>query len=93
MNGRVPWTERKTRWRGALDLATGAYPLFVFGGPVGRVLPVFHFHEVSAAYLEPYLQYLDENGYRTVTTDAVARWVRGGQHPGPRSVALCRFEP
>jgi len=89
MSGPVPWTERKTRWRGALDLATGAYPLFVFGGPVGRVLPVFHFHEVTAAYLEPYLRYLDENGYRTVTSDAVARWVRGGQHPGPRSVALC----
>jgi len=89
MSGPIPWTERKTRWRGALDLLSGAYPAFVFGAPVGRQVPVFHFHEVTAACLEPYLRYLDENGYRTVTADAVARWVRSGSHPGPRSVALC----
>lgn len=89
MTARIPWTERKTPWRGALDLATGAYPLFVFGGPVGHALPVFHFHEVTPSHLEPYLRYLDENGYRTVTADAVSSWVRGGMHPGPRSVVLC----
>ena len=81
--------ERKSPLRGALDLLAGAYPAFVFGGPVGRPLPVFHFHEVTAAYLEPYLQYLVENGYRTVTSDAVACWVKDGVHPGTRSVVLC----
>lgn len=75
--------------RGALDLLCAAYPAFVFGGAVGRQLPVFHFHEVSAGYLEPYLLYLVENGYRTVTSEAVARWVRDGVHPGDRSVVLC----
>lgn len=89
MSRRIPWTERKSPWRGVLDLATGAYPTFVFGGGVGRQLPVFHFHEVTPAYLEPHLVYLVENGYRTVTSEAVARWVREGVHPGERSVVLC----
>ena len=81
--------ERKSPWRGVLDLAAGAYPAFAFGGGVGHQLPVFHFHEVTAAYLEPYLVYLVENGYRTVTSEAVARWAKEGVHPGDRSVALC----
>jgi hypothetical protein len=52
-------------------------------------LPVFHFHEITQARLEPYLVYLAENGYRTVISEAIARYVREGRHPGPRSVALC----
>ena len=89
MAARIPFTEGKSPWRGVLDLASGCYPLFLFGGPLGRWLPVFHFHEVTQAELEPYLAYLAENGYRTVTSDAIARYVREGRHPGPRSVALC----
>lgn len=72
-----------------LDLASGCYPSFLFGGPLADWLPVFHFHEVTPGYLEPYLAYLAENGYRTVTSEAVARLARDGVHPGPRSVALC----
>jgi hypothetical protein len=89
MSRRLPLAERKSPLRGALDLLCGAYPAFVFGGAVGRQLPVFHFHEVTAGYLEPYLAYLVENGYRTVTSEAVARWVREGVHPGDRTVVLC----
>lgn len=89
MSRRLPLAERKSPLRGALDLVCGAYPAFVFGGTVGRQLPVFHFHEVTPDYLEPYLRYLTENGYRTVTSEAVARWVRDGVHPGERSVVLC----
>lgn len=89
MSRRLPLAERKSPLRGALDLLCGAYPAFVFGGSVGRPLPVFHFHEVTAGYLEPHLVYLVENGYRTVTSEAVARWVREGVHPGDRSVVLC----
>lgn len=81
--------ERKSRLRGALDLLSGAYPAFVWGGPVGRQLPVFHVHDVTAAYLEPYLAYLAENRYRTVTSEAVVRWVRDGVFPGDRVVVLC----
>ena len=89
MAARIPFTEGKSPWRGVLDLTGGCYPLFLFGGPLGRWLPVFHFHEVTQADLEPYLAYLAENSYRTVTSEAIARYVREGRHPGPRSVALC----
>ena len=73
--------------RGLLNLATGCYPAFLFGGPVGA-LPVFHFHDVTRAWLEPRLQYLVDNGYRTVTCDEIARLVIDGMDPGPKRVAL-----
>ncbi len=86
----LPFAERKTPWRGCLDLATGCYPAFLFGGPIGRhMLPVFHFHDVTPEYLEPYLRYLAENQYRTVVSDDIHRLAAGGVHPGPRTVALC----
>jgi hypothetical protein len=86
---RIPFTERNTPWRGGLDLATGCYPAFLFGGDLGRWLPVFHFHEAFVGHLEPYLVYLAENGYKTVTSEAISAYVRGGVHPGSKSVALC----
>ena len=89
MKGRIPFSERNTPWRGVLDLATGRYPAFLFGGGLGRWLPVFHFHEAIPERLEPYLAYLAENGYRTVTSETVADYVRRGVHPGPNSVVLC----
>lgn len=81
--------ERKSPWRGAIDLARRAYPGFVFGGAVDpAILPVFHFHEVTPAHLEPYLAYLRDNGYRSVAAGDVARFVREGVHPGEKTVAL-----
>ena len=85
----VPFAERGGPLRGLVDLATCRYPAFIFGGPVGRLLPVFHLHEVTLARLEPKLRYLAEHGYRTVTSDAIDRFVRDGVHPGRRTVALC----
>lgn len=89
MSGYLPFSERNTPWRGALDLVTGCYPAFLFGGALGRWLPVFHFHEATVAGLEPYLLYLTENGYHTVNSEAIAAYVCQGVHPGPKSVALC----
>ena len=85
---RAPFEERGGRLRGALDLIAGRYPRFVFGGDIGHLLPVFHFHEVTAATLEPAFAYLCENGYRTVDSSDVAAFVRDGRHPGPKSVML-----
>jgi hypothetical protein len=85
----APFGERGNRLGGVIDLVAGRYPGFVFGLPVGRLLPVFHFHQSTVASVEPALQYLAENGYRTVQADDVARLVRDGRHPGPRSVMLC----
>ena len=84
----IPFAERGGRLRGAIDLFTGRYPAFLFGGPLGALVPVFHLHEVTPAWFEPRLRHLAENGYRTVTADALARYVIDGISPGPRSVAL-----
>jgi len=88
MTAGVPFAERGGRLRGLLDLATGCYPKFLFGGALGDLLPAFHFHDVTRDWLEPRLQYLVENGYRTVTCDEIARLVVDGVRPGARSVAL-----
>lgn len=89
MSKRIPLSERKSPWRGVIDLAKRAYPGFVFGGPLSPdILPVFHFHEVTREQLEPCLAYLRDNHYRTVDADAVARFVREGRSPGERAVAL-----
>ena len=85
----IPFQERKSPLRGILDLTTGRYPRFLFGGGLGQWLPVFHFHEAHPKALEPYFQYLVENGYRTVTSDQIAAFVLRSVHPGPKSVALC----
>jgi peptidoglycan/xylan/chitin deacetylase (PgdA/CDA1 family) len=84
----VPFGERGGRARGALDLLAGHYPAFTVGGSVGRLLPVFHFHETTPATLEPQLQHLAENGYRTVTSAAITAFVRDDVPPPSRSVVL-----
>jgi hypothetical protein len=88
MTARVPFAERGGPVRGLLDLASGCYPAFLFGGPIGDALPVFHLHDVTRDWLEPRVQFLVENGYRTVTCDEIARLVLDGVRPAPRSIAL-----
>ena len=88
LTSRRPLEERGGSVRGTLELVSGSYPRFLFGGGIDGILPVFHFHEVTADFLEPRLRFLAENGYRTVTTDAVIRFVRDGVAPPPRSVVL-----
>ena len=88
-SSRIPLNERRTNLRGILDLLTGRYPRFLFGGSIGEVLPVFHFHEAEPKDLEAKLLYLAENGYQTVTSEVIANFVRTGKHPGPPCVALC----
>lgn len=86
----VPFNERGGRLRGVLDFVSGRFPAFVFGGGVGEdLLPVFHFHDESREDLEPKLRYLAENGYRTVTSDEIVRFVDGSRGAGPPQVALC----
>jgi hypothetical protein len=88
MSARIPFAERGGRLRGLLDLATGCYPAFLFGGSLGHQVPAFHFHDVTRASLEPQLQYLAENSYRTIDCDQIKRLVVDGVRPEPRSVAL-----
>jgi hypothetical protein len=85
----VPFGERGGALRGVVDLACGRLPRFVFGGGVGPLLPVFHFHSEPRFDLEPKLRYLQENGYRTVSADELAGVATGERRPGSREVALC----
>jgi hypothetical protein len=85
----VPFSERGGKARGCLDLVSGRYPAFVFGGSLGAFLPVFHFHDVTRAELEPKLRHLADNGYRSVVSDEIASYVRGDLKLPPRSVGLC----
>ena len=85
---RVPFDERGGPLRGGLDLACGRFPAFLFGGSTAGLVPVFHLHDVTADWLEPRLQFLAENGYRTVTCDELARFVIDGVDLGPKRVGL-----
>lgn len=85
----VPFSERGGKVRGCLDLVSGRFPAFVFGGGLGALLPVFHFHEVTREELDPKLRHLADNGYRSVTSDEIAAYVRGDLKLPARSVGLC----
>jgi peptidoglycan/xylan/chitin deacetylase (PgdA/CDA1 family) len=85
----VPFSERGGRIRGCLDVISGRFPAFVLGGSVGALLPVFHFHEVTRADLEPKLRYLADNGYRSVNADEIAAYARGDLRLPAPAVALC----
>lgn len=85
----VPIGERGGALRGAIDLVCGRLPRFVFGGSVGALVPVFHFHDERRPALEPAFRYLRENGYRTLVADDLAAVARGHRAPGDREVALC----
>jgi Polysaccharide deacetylase len=86
----VPFNERGGTLRGALDVVSGRFPGFVFGGRVpADVLPVFHFHDVTREDLEPKLRHLADNGYLTVTSDEIAAFVDRTVRLDQRSVALC----
>ncbi len=84
----MPFVERGGRLRGVLDLVTGCYPGYLFGGGIGRQLPVFHLHEATVEFLEPRLRHLAENGYRTLSADDVAAYVRAGAALPDRAVVL-----
>jgi hypothetical protein len=85
----VPFSERGGKARGCLDLVSGRFPAFVFGGRLGALLPVFHFHEVTREDLEPKLRHLADNGYRSVVSDEIAAYARGDLQLPARSVGLC----
>jgi peptidoglycan/xylan/chitin deacetylase (PgdA/CDA1 family) len=86
----VPFGERGGALRGLLDAVCGRLPRFVYGGGVPPgMLPVFHFHDVTAAGFEPQLRHLAENGYRTLRADDIAAHARGDRLLDRGSVALC----
>jgi hypothetical protein len=86
----VPFDERGGVLRGCLDLLAGRFPRFLFGGRLGDgLLPVFHFHDVTAQDLEPKLRYLAENGYRTANSEDILAHVKGATKLDRTHVGLC----
>jgi hypothetical protein len=86
----VPFGERGGALRGLMDAVCGRLPLFTVGGAVpSGMLPVFHFHDETAADLEPKFRFLAENGYRTVTADQIAAHARKTKLLNGQYVALC----
>jgi len=89
-NGKIPFSEKNTPFRAILDLATGCYPAFVFGGKWNdTLLPVFHFHEVTPNGFKPFLHHLREHGYQTLSVEDFLAFVCHGKDKPPRSVLLC----
>lgn len=70
------------------DVLTGKLPPFLFGLPVKSTLPVFRFSRVNRVLLEPYLVYLMENGYSTVTTQELTAILSGERERKPKEVLL-----
>jgi hypothetical protein len=85
----IPFQEKKTVLRGPLDIATGAYPGFIFGAGLGKIVPIFHFHDTSRRQLEPQLLYLAENGYKSLVSSDLEQIAKSKCAPPPKSVALC----
>ena len=87
----VPFGERGGALRGVMDAVCGRLPGFVVGGRVpDGLLPVFHFHDVTADDLEPKARFLAENGYGTVSANEIAAHARGEtRFTGTKRVGLC----
>lgn len=67
------------------------YPRFVWGGTKSLAkgeIPVFVFHTIVPERFEAQLQYLVENGYRTVSTHEFQALMRGERKPQGKEVLL-----
>jgi peptidoglycan/xylan/chitin deacetylase (PgdA/CDA1 family) len=64
------------------------YPGFIFGRPLGRgEVPAFIYHEVEAGTFLADMAFLQDNGYRTLTTEEFVSMSRDGS-VGQRAVLL-----
>jgi len=84
----VPIRERESQWVDRADLLRAKLPPFLFGFPVKNTLPVFRFSRVTRTLLEPYLVYLMENGYQTVTTCEMTAILQGERERKEKEVLL-----
>ncbi len=87
MNGFAAVNPLVQIWAEATNVMQGRYPGFVFGAArVPGIIPIFSFHDVTEAGIVGQLDYLNANGYATLT---VGQWVeRKGESRGERLVTL-----
>lgn len=69
-------------------LGLGRYPAFVRSDVQPEQIPVFQFHDVSPATLEPVLEFLARNDYETLTGDEYYERVVGASPRRDREVML-----
>jgi len=69
-------------------LGLGRYPAFVRSDVPPEQIPVFQFHEVSTATLQPVLEFIARNDYVTLTGDEYYKRVAGASPRGDREVML-----
>lgn len=76
-------------WEVPRDLLLRRYPPFVTGGPLPRGhVPVFVFHGLEPASFGGKLQYLADNGYRTLAADEYLAVLAGSAQAPERAVVL-----
>jgi peptidoglycan/xylan/chitin deacetylase (PgdA/CDA1 family) len=93
LKGIAHWvSEAQAAWEVPRDLLLRRYPPFVTGGdlPRGHV-PVFVFHSVAPAVFGRRLQYLADNGYRTLSVQEYLD-VLTGARPAPERAVVLTFD-
>lgn len=86
---RMDTTQLRRAARSAARLARTHYPRFAFGMSVDPgEIPVFTYHDISPETLERDLEYLERNGYRTLSIDEYHDRMSAGTGAGDRVVLL-----
>jgi peptidoglycan/xylan/chitin deacetylase (PgdA/CDA1 family) len=76
-------------WEVPRDILLRRYPPFVTGGPLPRGhVPVFVFHGLEPESFGRKLQYLSDNGYRTLAADEYLEVLAGSVQAPERAVVL-----
>jgi peptidoglycan/xylan/chitin deacetylase (PgdA/CDA1 family) len=79
-------------WEVPRDLLLGRYPPFVTGGALPRShVPVFVFHSVEPVSFERRLDFLEENGYVTLSAEEYYQFLLGGR-PAPERAVVLTFD-
>jgi peptidoglycan/xylan/chitin deacetylase (PgdA/CDA1 family) len=78
----------QTVLKDAVHLLRRRYPPVTYGVEDAGYLPVFVFHTVTEADLTRKLDYLEANGYRTVSLDEAVAWLAGSGPLPRRAVVL-----
>lgn len=90
----VPDVSELRRWRrSAGRIARTRYPAFLFGREVpADEIPVFTYHDIDADELDRDLEFLERNGYRTLSLDEFRERMRAPSRHGRENCVLLTFD-
>src|SRR5690606_28261744 len=90
----VPDVSELRRWRrSAGRIARTRYPAFLFGREVpADEIPVFTYHDIDADELDRDLEFLERNGYRTLSLDEFCERMRAPSRHGRENCVLLTFD-